>query len=56
MILAMLAARRITLPGLVTHRFGLGEIQEAYDIFADAKDTGAMKVVMLGDEADLTGP
>ncbi|MER6972848.1 alcohol dehydrogenase catalytic domain-containing protein [Nocardioides sp. NPDC000445] len=54
MLMSMLAAGRITLPDLVTHRFGLAEIQEAYDIFADAQDTGAMKVVMLGDEADLS--
>ncbi|MDR7311288.1 alcohol dehydrogenase [Nocardioides luteus] len=53
MLLSMLAARRISLPGLVTHRFGMGEIQEAYDIFSDAMDSGAMKVVMLGDEADI---
>ncbi|MFI5623633.1 alcohol dehydrogenase catalytic domain-containing protein [Nocardioides sp. NPDC051685] len=55
MLMAMLAAGRIALPDLVTHRLGLGEIQEAYDTFADAQETGAMKVVMLGDEADLTG-
>ncbi|MFE6648452.1 alcohol dehydrogenase catalytic domain-containing protein [Nocardioides sp. NPDC057772] len=55
MLLSMLAARRLALPDLVTHRFGLGEIQEAYDTFADATDTGAMKVLMIGDEADLGG-
>jgi alcohol dehydrogenase len=30
----------------VTHRFELGEILQAYDVFANAADTGAIKVVM----------
>lgn len=34
-------------PGsLVTHRFGLDEFETAYDIFAIAADTGALKVVL----------
>jgi len=31
---------------LVTHRFGLGDILQAYETFAHAADTGALKVVM----------
>jgi alcohol dehydrogenase len=30
----------------ITHRFGLDEFEEAYDVFARAADTGALKVVL----------
>jgi threonine dehydrogenase-like Zn-dependent dehydrogenase len=30
----------------VTHRFALADILQAYDVFARAADTGAIKVVM----------
>lgn len=30
----------------VTHHFGLDEVELAYDIFSDAADTGALKVVL----------
>jgi alcohol dehydrogenase len=30
----------------VTHRFGLGEFIEAYDVFGRAAETGALKVVL----------
>jgi threonine dehydrogenase-like Zn-dependent dehydrogenase len=34
-------------PGpFVTHRFGLGQFDEAYDVFSSAADTGALKVVL----------
>lgn len=50
-LLAMLAAGRLELPQLVTHRFGLDEIQDAYDVFADPAASGALKVVLYGPEA-----
>ena len=31
----------------VTHRFGLDEMLEAYDVFAEAADTGALKVALF---------
>jgi alcohol dehydrogenase len=34
--------------GLVTHRFGLEDIMQAYDTFADAARTSALKVVLEG--------
>jgi len=34
--------------GLVTHRFDLDEIMQAYDTFADAAKTSALKVVLKG--------
>ncbi|MFF3110952.1 zinc-dependent alcohol dehydrogenase family protein [Kitasatospora sp. NPDC057904] len=47
MLLDLLAAGRLDIGGLVTHRFGLPEMQEAYDVFADAADTGALKVALF---------
>jgi alcohol dehydrogenase len=31
---------------VITHRFGLDEFTEAYDVFARAGETGALKVVL----------
>jgi alcohol dehydrogenase len=50
-LLDMLAQGRLELPPLVTHRFGLDEIQDAYDVFADPASSGALKVVLFGSEA-----
>lgn len=50
-LLRMLAAGRLRMPGLVTHRFGLDEFDEAYDIFARPAETDALKVVLFGTEA-----
>jgi alcohol dehydrogenase len=47
LLLGLLAEGRIDVADLVTHRFGLDEMQEAYDVFADAADTGALKVALF---------
>ncbi|MGW2370969.1 zinc-binding dehydrogenase [Kitasatospora sp. NPDC001683] len=47
LLLDLLAAGRLDVAGLVTHRFGLDELQDAYDVFADAADTGALKVTLF---------
>jgi alcohol dehydrogenase len=39
----------LELPGLITHRFGLDEMQDAYDIFSRAGETGALKVALFGE-------
>lgn len=52
-LLRLVAAGRLTLPGIITHRFGIQEMQDAYDAFADSADTGALKVVLYGDQAVL---
>lgn len=52
-LLKLLAAGRLGLPGLVTHRFGLDEMQDAYDVFADPATSAALKVVLFGDQAAL---
>jgi alcohol dehydrogenase len=43
---------RIELP-IVTHRFGLDEMQDAYDVFSRPDTTGALKVVLFGEESIL---
>ena len=45
-LMAMIAAGRIDLTPLITHRFGLSNIQEAFDLFA-AQRGGVMKVALL---------
>ncbi len=46
MLLGMLASDRISAKALVTHRFGFDRILDAYETFADASRTGALKVVL----------
>jgi alcohol dehydrogenase len=46
-LLTMLAAGQLDTSKFVTHRFGLDEMMEAYDVFADAADTGARKVALF---------
>jgi alcohol dehydrogenase len=46
-LLRMLAAEQIDTTQFVTHRFGIGEMLEAYDVFSQAVDTGALKVALF---------
>lgn len=46
-LLQMVAAGQIDPTTFVTHRFGLPEMAEAYDVFSDAADTGALKVALF---------
>jgi alcohol dehydrogenase len=50
-LLSMLASGRLAMPGLITHRFGLDEMQDAYDVFSRAAETGALKVALFNEEA-----
>ncbi|MGW2517419.1 zinc-dependent alcohol dehydrogenase family protein [Streptomyces sp. NPDC001617] len=52
-LLRMAAAGRLPSTQLVTHTFPLDQMEEAYDVFARAGDTGALKVV-LGEEQHQT--
>jgi alcohol dehydrogenase len=36
----------------VTHRFGMNDFEQAYDVFADAASNGALKVVLTREEDD----
>ncbi|MFA0845281.1 alcohol dehydrogenase [Streptomyces sp. WAC04189] len=52
-LLRMAAAGRLPAAGLVTHTFPLDRMQEAYDVFARAADTGALKVVLGGPRREV---
>ncbi|WP_314225037.1 zinc-dependent alcohol dehydrogenase family protein [Streptomyces zaehneri] len=45
-LLRMAAAGRLPTAQLVTHTFPLDRMEEAYDVFSRAADTGALKVVL----------
>lgn len=45
-LLSMLAAGQLHPVGMITHRYPLDAIIDAYDTFARAADTGALKVLM----------
>jgi len=45
-LLRLLAAHHIDLAQFVTHRFPMADFLDAYDTFARAADTGALKVVL----------
>lgn len=46
MLLKTVEAKRLQPEQLVTHRFTLPDILDAYDTFSRAADTGALKVVI----------
>ncbi|MFI5615807.1 alcohol dehydrogenase catalytic domain-containing protein [Amycolatopsis sp. NPDC051903] len=46
-LLRMLAAGRLDTSRFVTHRFGLSEMDEAYDVFAHPQDSEALKVALF---------
>ncbi|HEY0692194.1 MAG TPA: alcohol dehydrogenase catalytic domain-containing protein [Kribbella sp.] len=50
-LLSMLASGRLAMPGLITHRFGLDEMQDAYDVFSRPAETGALKVALFNEES-----
>ncbi|MFD9722868.1 zinc-dependent alcohol dehydrogenase family protein [Streptomyces sp. NPDC059072] len=52
MLMRMMAAGRLPGAALVTHRFELDQMEEAYEVFSDAADTGALKVVLGGAQHD----
>jgi alcohol dehydrogenase len=45
-LLNLVSEGRLDPTGLTTHRFELNEIMEAYDVFADAANTNAIKVTL----------
>ncbi|MGW4490003.1 zinc-dependent alcohol dehydrogenase family protein [Amycolatopsis sp. NPDC004368] len=47
MLLRILAAGRLDTSRFVTHRFGLSEMDEAYDVFAHPQDSEALKVALF---------
>ncbi|HET8658226.1 MAG TPA: zinc-dependent alcohol dehydrogenase family protein [Micromonosporaceae bacterium] len=45
-LLRLVAARQIEAARFVTHRFGMADFMDAYDVFSRAGETGALKVVL----------
>ena len=45
-LLKLVASRQIESARFVTHRFGLDEFMDAYDVFSRAGETGALKVAL----------
>ncbi|MGH3150110.1 MAG: alcohol dehydrogenase catalytic domain-containing protein [Streptosporangiaceae bacterium] len=45
-LMRLVTSGRINAKQFITHHFGLDEFEEAYDVFARAADTGALKVVL----------
>ncbi|MBQ0827108.1 zinc-dependent alcohol dehydrogenase family protein [Streptomyces tagetis] len=52
-LLRMASAGRLPTGRMVTHTFPLERMQEAYDVFAGAADTGALKVVLGGEQREV---
>ncbi|MGW1894346.1 alcohol dehydrogenase catalytic domain-containing protein [Streptomyces sp. NPDC002004] len=48
MLLRMMTSGRLPARSLVTHRFEMGQMEEAYEVFSGAAETGAVKVVLGG--------
>ena len=47
-LMAMIEHRRVDLSPLVTHRFALDDIEEAFDLFSHQRD-GVLKVALYPD-------
>ena len=47
LLLRLLAEHKLDVSSLCTHRFGIDEMQDAYDTFSRAGETGALKVACL---------
>jgi len=45
-LLRLVASGQLDAAKFVTHRFGFGDFEEAYEVFSRAADTGAIKVVL----------
>ena len=54
-LLRMLATGQLDATRFLTHRFGLDEMEAAYDVFARPQDTGALKVALFRDWNDQEG-
>jgi alcohol dehydrogenase len=51
-LMRLISSGRLDPSLFATHRFALGDTMSAYDTFADAANTGALKVVLQGSGAD----
>ncbi|MFG5718843.1 zinc-dependent alcohol dehydrogenase family protein [Streptomyces murinus] len=55
-LLRMAAAGRLPTGQLVTHTFPLEQMERAYDVFSRAAETGALKIVLGGEQHELAVP
>jgi alcohol dehydrogenase len=51
LLLRLLSEGRLDVSTLCTHRYGLDEMQDAYDVFSRAGETGALKVALFNPDA-----
>jgi alcohol dehydrogenase len=56
LLLRLLGEGKLDVSALCTHRFGLTEMSEAYDVFSQPARTGAMKVALLRNGAAEADP
>ena len=55
-LMRLIASGRLDPSLFATHRFALGDTMAAYDTFADAASTNALKVVLYGPESSSAPP
>jgi len=53
-LMRLIASGRLDPTLFATHRFALNDTMQAYDVFGDAANTGALKVVLCGTESTST--
>ncbi|MEO5663763.1 MAG: alcohol dehydrogenase catalytic domain-containing protein [Nocardioides sp.] len=51
LLLRLLGEKLLDVSALCTHRFGIDEMQDAYDVFSRAGETGALKVALFSPES-----
>jgi alcohol dehydrogenase len=49
-LMRLVATGQLDASRFVTHRFGMNQFEQAYDIFSDAADNGALKIVLTREE------
>lgn len=54
-LMGMVTSGHLNVSRLVTHRFELDRMEEAYDVFSHGPETGALKVVLNADHDDRFG-
>lgn len=53
LLMRLLSEGKLDVSHMTTHRFGLDEMQDAYDVFTRAGETGALKVALFSPEAAM---
>jgi alcohol dehydrogenase len=51
LLLRLLSEGKLDVGALCTHRYGIDEMQDAYDVFSRAGETGALKVALFNPDA-----